>query len=100
MEEQNDNLIQDIDYIEYRHKFYGWYFYDYRQELNNNKIKEIRDKIISEAKNKNFQNVVIYFDKNSNRNDNALRIMRSIAEIPKLKGTHSEYYQPLLLYIS
>ena len=26
--------------------------------------------------------------------------MKSIAEIPKLKGTYSEYYQPLLLFIS
>ena len=26
--------------------------------------------------------------------------MKSIAEIPRLKGTHSEYYQPLLLFIS
>ena len=99
-ETQNDNLIKDLDYIEYRHKFYGWNFYDYGKEIDNNKIKEIRDKIISETKNKNFQNVFIYFDKNSNNNENALKIMRSIAEIPKLKGTHSEYYQPLLLYIS
>ena len=37
----NDNLIQDIDYIEYRHKFYGWNFYDYGKEIDNNKIKEL-----------------------------------------------------------
>ena len=117
----NDNLIKDIDYIEYRHKFYGWNFYDYGKEIDNDKIKNIRDKIISEAKNNNFQNVLMYFDKNSNNkdnnenninndnninkdnndnNDHALIIIRSIAEIPKLKGMHSEYYQPLLLYIS
>ena len=96
----NDNLIKDIDYIEYRHKFYGWNFYDYGKEIDNNKVKDIRDKITSEAKNGNFQNVLIYFDKNSNNNDNALKIMRSIAEIPRLKGKHSKYYQPLLLYIS
>jgi len=97
-----EEIIQEIDYIVYRHKFYGWNFYDYGKKIDNNKIEEIRDKIISEAKKKNFQNVIIYFDNNSNNNDNdnALRIMRSIAEIPKLKGTHSEYYQPLLLYIS
>ena len=99
-ETSNDNLIQDKDYIEYRHKFYGWNFYDYGKEIDNDKIKDIRDKIISEAKNNNFQNVLIYFDKNSINNDNALKIMRSIAEIPKLKDKHSEYYQPLLLYIS
>ena len=99
-ETSNDNLIQDKDYIEYRHKFYGWNFYDYGKEIDKDKIKDIRDKIISEAKNNNFQNVLIYFDKNSTNNDNALKIMRSIAEIPKLEDMYSEYYQPLLLYIS
>jgi hypothetical protein len=92
----NNNLIKDIDYIEYRHRN----FYDYGKGIDNDKIKGIRNKIIFEAKNEYFQNVLIYFNKNSNNNDNALNIMRSIAEIPKFKGMNSEYYQPLLLYNS
>ena len=94
----NNNLIEDINYIEYRHKFYGWNFYDYGN-INDNKIKIIRNKIISEVKNKNFKNVLLYFVKNSNNNDD-LEIMKSIAQIRSLKGSKSEYYQPLLLYIS
>ena len=48
-EEPNNNLNQ------YRHKFYGWNFYDYGKDIDDNKIKDIRDKIISEAKKKIFK---------------------------------------------
>lgn len=99
-ESPNNNINQEIDYIEYRHKIYGWNFYDYGENIDNIKIKNIRDKIISEAEKNNYKNVLIYFVQKLNDNDNELKIMRSIAEIPNLEETQSEFYQPLLLYIS
>ena len=56
-----EEIIQDIDYIVYRHKFYGWNFYDYGKKIDNNKIEEIRDKIISEAKKKKFSKCYYIF---------------------------------------
>ena len=110
----SNNQINSVKFIEeienkntteykiYCHKFYGWTFYDYGNELNEGKIKIIRNNILNETKNKNFKNVIICFVSNSN-NNNDLLIMESIAEIPKLKGEgqhYSENHQPLLLYIS
>ena len=88
------------DYKTYNHKFYGWTFYDYGKELNENIIKKVRTKIINEAKKDNFKNVVLYFASNSDNNNFDLKLLESVAEIIKQNGTSSEYYQPLILYVT
>ena len=87
------------DYKVYNHKFYGWTFYDYGKELNDNIIEKARNKIINEAKNDNFKNVVLYFVSNKDNNFD-LKLLESIAEIVKQDETNSEYFQPLILYVT
>ena len=83
------------------HKFYGWKFYDFENNISSNLIKEIRKNMLLNKKNKsnNRKNVIIYFDDNdSNINE---EIIKSIAEIPLLDGKiYSESDQPLLLFVS
>ena len=91
---------EEQEYKTYIHKFYGWTFYDYGKEINDNKIKKVRTKIIDEAKKDNFKNVVLYFVPNTDNNNFDLKLLKSIAEILKQEETNSEYFQPLILYVT
>lgn len=87
---KNENFLKD--YKEYKHRFYGWNFYVYENNIDENKINQIRDKISS---NNNSKNVILCFVPYVYD----LHIIKSVAEIPILKEC-SEDEQPLLLFIS
>ena len=88
-------------YNKYIHKFYGWKFNVFGDNITLNLLKDIRSKLILNRNktSEDFKDVVIYFDdNNSNINED---IIKNIAEIPFLDGKiYSESEQPLLLYIS
>lgn len=98
-----NNEIQDMKFLEinseiqpkeYTHKFYGWKFYDYGNNLN----EDIFTDIINKLKDcrKNFQNVLlIYDDKPNNENNKSLYIMKQL-----VKNTKDILFQPLLIYVS
>ena len=80
---------------EYIHKFYGWKFYDYGNQLD----VTIRNHILKQLKDfcrKNiFQNILLIFDKESNNHDNPIKIMEEI-----IQNSEDLLFPPILIYIS
>ena len=98
-----NNEIQDMKFLEknleiqpkeYTHKFYGWKFYDYGNNLNEDIIADIINKL-KDCK-KIFQNVLlIYDDKPNNEYNKSLYIMKQL-----VRNTNDILFQPLLIYVS
>ena len=87
----------DIEPKEYTHQFYGWKFYDYGNNLNENKIRDILNKLKEFCSDKNkFQNVLLIRDNMPNNdNNNSLLIMKQI-----VINSSDILFQPLIIYAS
>lgn len=87
----------DIEPKEYNHQFYGWKFYDYGNNLNENIINNIINKLKEFCSDSStFQNVLLIYDKESNNdNNNSLLIMKQIVIYSK-----EFLFQPLIIYVS
>ena len=80
---------------EYIHKFYGWKFYDYGNQLNENIRNDILKKLENFCRKNIFQNILLIFDKGYNDHINGIEMMKKI-----IKNSEDLLFQPILIYIS
>ena len=86
----------DIEPKEYYHKFYGWKFYDYGRNTNENKISQILYKLKNLCSERKFQNVLLIYDNQPNDNNNSsLKIMKNI-----VKNLNEILFPPLMIFVS
>ena len=79
--------------LQYIHKFYGWKFYDYGNQLNEQNIDNIINKLIEFSQ---FQNILLIYDNQPNNdNNNSLRIMRQL-----VRNSQDILFHPILIYVS
>ena len=86
----------DIEPKEYTHLFYGWKFYDYGNNMTENKRSNILNKLKEFCSDRQFQNVLLIYDNMPNNDANhALLIMKQI-----IRNSNSILFQPLIIYVS
>ena len=81
---------------EYIHQFYGWKFYDYGNQLNEQKINNIINKLKEFSLRYQFQNILIIFDKQPNNDNNdSLNMMKQL-----VRNSKDILFHPILIYVS
>ena len=83
---------------EYIHKFYGWKFYDYGNQLNENIRNDILEKLENFCQKNEFQSVLLIFDKGSNDDNDDNNPIKMMKEI--IKKSEDLLFQPILIFIS
>jgi hypothetical protein len=64
---------------QYIHQFYGWNFYDYRNQLNEQKINNIINKLKEFSLGYQFQIILLIFDNQPNNDNNdSLKLMKQL----------------------
>ena len=82
--------------MQYIHKFYGWKFYDYGNQLNEQKINNIINKLKEFSLGYQFQNILLIFDKQPNNDNNdSLNMMRQL-----VRNSKDILFHPILIYVS
>ena len=90
------DINRNIDPREYTHQFYGWKFYDYGNNLNQNRRNIIINKIKTFCSDKKYQNVLLIKDDGpKDDNNRSLLIMREI-----VRHSNEILFQPLIIYVS
>lgn len=96
---QNMNFLERVEQtienepLQYIHKFYGWKFYDYGNQLNEQTINNIINKLKEFSQ---FQNILLIYDNQPNNdNNNSLKIMRQL-----VRNSKDILFHPILLYVS
>ena len=104
--------IDEVEPNKYFHKFYGWKFYDYGNQLNEKTLNKIFKQLQDFNKYNIFQNILLIFDKDSNdlnnMGSNDLNNMGSNDLNNPIKNFMKELiinskdllFQPILIYIS
>jgi hypothetical protein len=81
---------------EYIHQFYGWKFYDYGNQLNEQKINNVINKLKEFSLRYQFQNILIIFDKQPNNDNNdSLKLMKQL-----VRNSKDILFHPILIYVS
>ena len=82
---------------EYTHRFYGWKFYDYGNNLTENERNNLLNKLIEFTSSKDkFQNVLVIRDNWPNNNENtSLLLLKEI-----VRNSNKILFQPLIIFVS